>query len=262
MDLTRAERVLGAAPAALDVQVVFATPSLSASVCIEYKRSICGTVALLMQHGISHGFIDRVGDAYLAKVRNKLATEFLESYPTCENFFFLDDDIGWPPEKVIEFLMRPEPVLAGIYPKKSDEIDFPVEMLADLSAGQLIERGGLFRALGVPTGVLRIKRHVLEHLAKKSRRFRDMEAGGKECWYYNIFETGVGADDWFWGEDYCFARKWTDDGQEVWVDPNIEFTHRGTKKWCNRLVDHLSIYRDRAAAAAKERKAPDAAAAS
>ena len=89
-----------------------------------------------------------------------------------------------------------------------------------------------------------------------------MEAGGKECWYYNIFETGVGADDWFWGEDYCFARKWTDDGQEVWVDPNIEFTHRGTKKWCNRLVDHLSIYRDRAAAAAKERKAPDAAAAS
>lgn len=252
MDFNKADLVMHAAPETLGVQVVFATPALGFNVCLEYKRSICGTVALLMQQGIPHGFIDRGGDAYLAKVRNKLATEFLEQYPTCENLFFLDDDIGWPAGKIIEFINRPEDVLAGIYPKKADDVDFPVELLADLSSGELIERDGLFRALGVPTGFLRIKRRALEIMAGRSRKFRDMEYGGKVGWYYNIFETGVGNDDWFWGEDYCFARKWCDLGMEVWIDPGIEFTHRGSKRWQNNLSRNLDMFRDKARKAVAE----------
>ena len=38
-------------------QVVFATPSLTASVCLEFLASTTRTVALLMTSGITHGFI-------------------------------------------------------------------------------------------------------------------------------------------------------------------------------------------------------------
>lgn len=259
MDVAHAQSILTALETD-DLSVVFATPALGASVCLEYKNSMMQTVMLLGQNGIPHGVLDRAGDAYLGKVRSKLATEFLESFPTAQNFFFLDDDIGWPAHKVIEFLKRPEPILAGIYPKKSDEVEFPVEMLFDLGTGGLIERDGLFRAGGIPTGFLRIKRAALEKLAAMSRRFRTMEPEGVR-WYYYIFETGVADDEWYWGEDYCMARKWLDTGGEIWVDPNIEFTHRGTKKWKNTLANHLDTYRERARTDADRVRAEQAAAA-
>ena len=42
-----------------------------------------------------------------------------------DSLFFLDDDIGWPPEKVLAFLERDEPILFGVYPKKQETEDWP-----------------------------------------------------------------------------------------------------------------------------------------
>lgn len=245
MDIAQASAIL-TAPADDDLSVVFCTPALSANVCLEYKNSMMQTVMLLGSNGIPHGVLDRAGDAYLDKVRSKLATEFLESFPTAQNFFFLDDDIGWPAYKVIEFLRRPEPILAGIYPKKSDEIDFPVEFMVNTETGELIERDGLYRVGGIPTGFLRIKRWALEKLVALAPRFKCMEPGNVVREYAYVFPTGIGPDGWFWGEDYAMARNWLETGGEIWVDPDIEFTHRGTKKWANNLSRHLDKYREKA----------------
>ena len=90
----------------------------------------------------------------------------------------------------------------------------------------------------MPTGFLRIKRHVLEKMAAASTKFKSLEDG---VWkdYYNIFEMGPGSDGQWYGEDDAFCRKWADMGGLIWVDPDIQFTHRGTKKWTAKLLDHL-----------------------
>jgi hypothetical protein len=217
---------------------------------LEFHRSTIETEWMLADKGIPHGYLQRGGDQFIAKVRSKLATEFLRDYPMATDLFFLDDDIGWPAAKVVEFIERPEDVLAGVYPKKSDARDFPVELSVDPVSGLLIERDGLVKANGVPTGFMRIKRHVLERLAEKAPLFRDLELDGSTKEYHGIFQSGIGPDGWWWGEDYSFCRNVTDLGCEIWVDPAIEFTHRGNKKWTDTLADHMGVFRDRAFAAA------------
>ena len=239
-----------------DICVIFSTPTLSHSFSAEFKRSWTETIWACASRQIAVGVNDMGGDPYLAKVRSKLATAWLRDYPIATDFFFLDDDIGWPAQKVIEFLERPEPVLAGIYPLKSDDINFPVELKADVTTGKLIERDGLVAALSVPTGFLRFKRHVIERIAKISAPFKDQSPDGTPTEHLEMFRMGRAADSWWWGEDYYFSRAWVDglDG-ELWVDPNIPFTHRGSKAWKGNLSDHLEKYRERAAEAVAKRDA-------
>jgi hypothetical protein len=243
--------------------VVFSTPTFARSPCIEYVVSMCQTQTMMTQMKIDHVTTLLGGDPYLAKVRNRLVGTFLSEYPKATDLFFLDDDIGWPPEKIIEFLNRPEDIVCGVYPKKQDAPEFPVTL--ELDNGQMIQKDGLFLAHLAPTGFMRIKRHVLEKLAARSQKYQEVIPGGRTAIFWEIFQNrcvdmqiealrtadidamskaelaahlkraigltvGQQNGEW-WGEDYFFTQRWREMGGQVWVDPNIKFTHRGSKAW-------------------------------
>lgn len=234
--------------------VIFATPSLDHRVTIDYLNGMLDVRWHLQQRGVEHAFLFLGGDCFIAKARNKLATDFLHRYPTATDLFFVDDDVGFPADKVIEFIDRPELVLAGVYPKKSEETDFPVILAADKATGGLIEQNGLVAALGAPTGFMRIKRIVLERLAAACGTYKFPDKDGTCPEYHNIFETGVGEDGLFVGEDIAFCRRCTALGIDVWVDPSIPFTHRGQRSWRATMADHMDVFRSRAAEAMERAK--------
>jgi hypothetical protein len=249
--------------------VVIATPSFERRPCIEYVISMLQTEKVLATRGIDHATTILGGDPYLSKVRNRLVSSFLQDWPLATDLFFIDDDIGWPEYKILEFLDRPEEIVVGVYPKKQDNLEFPVSLEVDEN-NQLIEQNGLFRAKLVPTGFMRIKRHVLERMAQRVGRYQEVVLGGKVCTFWNIFEARyvdhqteelrradldslsreeavaylkrvlqltVPAElGQYWGEDYFFAERWREMGGHVWVDPDIEFTHRGSKDWKGNFI--------------------------
>lgn len=223
---------------------IFATPSLSHSVSLAYLKSWTATVWLLKDSGIPHGRIDRGGDCFIDKVRNKLVKEFLDGEGT--DLFFLDDDLGWPPEKVLEFIARPEPILAGVYPKKSDDVDWPVALDADSKTGGLITDQGLYLASFAGAGFLRIKREVLEKIVPLCPLFKDQEQGGKTGEYPLLFKTDVDERGWYEGEDVSFFRLARQQGYDLWIDADIQFSHRGAKSWHGRLSDHLETFAEKA----------------
>jgi len=235
--------------------VVFATPSLTHMVCKRYNRSILQTTWMLAQRGLTAGHMDRDGDCFVAKARNKLVWDFLRQFPHTQNFFFIDDDVGWPAEKVIEFLGRPEDVVCGIYPKKCAELDFPMSLAT--ADGKLIHRDGLYLAVLAATGFMRIRRHVLETLCEAAPKFRDMEPDGSMVEYPSLFESGPGPDGLWWGEDYTFCRKWQAIGGDIWIDPDIKFSHQGLNNWDGRLIDNLHILEQKAAAIVPEMEAAE-----
>jgi hypothetical protein len=236
--------------------VVFCTPALQSWLSIDYHISMIQTEAQLGVKGIARGHLIRPGDAYLAKVRSKLASDFLRDHPLATDLFFIDDDVSWPPEKVLEFLERPEDVVAGIYPKKSDDLDFPLELAIDGSTGDLVPShdGKLLMATMVPTGFLRIKRHVVQKIADASTFFHDNESDGSRPKFWNIFKMGMSEDGSWWGEDYAFCQEWRGMGGTIWVDPNMTMTHRGTKKWQTSLADHLEQFRKRGKQVVEQRR--------
>lgn len=227
------------------MQVVFCTPTLSRSLCIEYVQSALATQDSVKTAGYDQIWRMMGGDPYLDKVRNRLASEFLTEFPEAEFLFFIDDDMGWDHQAVLRMLSRPEDVLIGVYPKKSDNTEFPCEMLLD--NGEFIEREGLYQVGMAPTGFMRIRRNVLEKMADDSGVYMDPDASGKEIKCWDIFRTGYMADSAdgktgrYWGEDYYFSARWRNMGGEIWCDPNILFSHRGQKMWAAIFNDSLKL---------------------
>lgn len=231
--------------------VVFATPSYTHSVSLEYFKMTLELFPLLSKSNIHSGFSVVGGDQFIAKARNLLVGMFL-SHPEATDLFFLDDDVGAPATAILKFINRPEDVILGAYPKKQEALDFPVELAADPATGELIERDGLVRVQAGPTGFMRIRRHVLETLAVHAGTVVDNDADGNERVNPNIFRTGVGADRRFYGEDWQFCLDVAAAGFEVWCDPNIEFTHRGNKVWRDNISLHLDVYREKGRTAAQK----------
>jgi hypothetical protein len=199
---------------------------------------------LLACHQINSIWEYVVGNPYVTSARNRLATDFLTKHKNATDIFFLDDDIGWPAAAALKFLQRDEDVIAGAYPKKTDsQVEFPVEIATENS--RVVCRDGLYKAALVPTGFLRIKRHVMEACAADSGIYTDLDSvvGSVDCW--DIFRTGFVANEvgsrrgrW-WGEDFFFSVMCRNLGFEIWLDPDINFSHHGTKAWKGNFAPHL-----------------------
>lgn len=217
--------------------VVFAIPTYGQHPSFHFTRSAIATLDLCKNAGIVTQWNFRPGDPYISKCRSALATEFLTEHKAADDLFFLDDDVGWDAKAVLRILGRDEDVIAGVYPKKQDAEDFPVELLFDEKTMQPIRRDHLVLAALVPTGFLRIKRHVLEACAEQSGIYvhPDSRKTAFDC--YDLFRNGFIADQpdgrrgrW-WGEDFFFSYMVRQLGFEIWVDPDIEFTHSGSHTW-------------------------------
>lgn len=249
LDKLQEERVRVGAAAPPTPSVVFMTPSIDHCVTLGFLRSYVETIALLSQNGISTSFQSFGGDPYLSKVRNLLVSVCLKRFPTATDLFFLDADLEWDAAAVLRSVLSPEPIVAGIYCKKTDKPDFPCDLIADKDTGKLLEKDGLLKASMVPTGFLRVKRHVYVKMAEGASRYRDGTGANEECW--NIFEMGfssekeaeTGFGEW-WGEDYAWCRKVQAMGYEIWVDPAATFGHRGAKAWRYPFGEAVEAYRE------------------
>lgn len=240
------EEVLAPVP----IKVFFACPSYSKHPCYEFSRSGRATQRLLDLYQIPSIWCELGGDPYIHKVRNRFASKFVDDFPDCTHLFFLDDDLGWDPQAIIRFLQLPFDVVAGVYPKKDDDLNFPVELTFEkLDSGVLrpIVEQGCYLANLAPTGFMCIARRVLVAAAADSLEYqepdRDSPSGYIRC--YDIFRTGTipyaegSKQGRWWGEDYFFCVIAKALGFSVWVDPNIEFSHRGSKPWVANFNDTL-----------------------
>ena len=224
--------------------VAFATPSLNHSVAMEFLTSMLQTDWLLQARNYNRVYLNHCGDQFIAKARNKLMNDFLVNHPDVDNLFFIDDDLGWPAAKVLEFCERDEDILCGVYPKKSEEPDWPVVVAG--TDGALEEKDGLIRCVRGPTGFMRIKRRVIEALLPHAPPFLDIDLKGETIQTPGWFASGVAPDGWFWTEDYIFCENATRMGFEIWMDPDIDFTHRGNKAWKGNVTTTLPTFRERA----------------
>lgn len=125
-------------------KVVFATPSFLHGATMENKQSAIETEQLLWRHGISSVHRVVCGDQFIARARNRLTMDFFTEFPDATDIFWIDDDLGWPAEKVVEFLKRPENVVCGVYPKKEDNYAIALNELSkfDTALRQFKQSGG------------------------------------------------------------------------------------------------------------------------
>lgn len=231
-------------------EVVFATPCFSKHVSYEYAGCLAQTCSLLTSKNVKNRWIVHPGLQFVDVARNILVAQFLQEVPEADCLFFIDDDIGWPPHKVLEFVEHPAPVLAGIYPiKTGPPAEYPVMLHLDKD-NQPIENGPYVLARQVCAGFLRIKREVIEQLARKVETYSFAVGTEDEKVVFNLFDCGQERDEAtgaskgiFLGEDVYFSRKCIAEGIEIWVDPDVDFSHRGTFKWTGTFRNAYEAYK-------------------
>ncbi len=183
------------------------------------------------------------GDCHVDDARNGLVRKFLET--GAQTFVFIDADVATAPANIIRLVRHNRDVVAGLYPYKTDDGGFPV---LTMGAHVAPEPDGLVEVENVPTGFLKIRRHVLEDLAREAPKFygkaeprgtgkpiprifgrthvawgEQPEQGG-EWWQFGVFGDQYGGDYWF-------CRQWKAKGGKIFADPNFMMSHIGEKEW-------------------------------
>ncbi len=216
-----------------DGQKVFLATPTYGDVSPGYAYALFASSAALSDAGIAVELAIFAGDCHVDDARNRCVRDFLEG--DCTDLVFIDSDIRWEPEDLVSLCQAPCDVAASIYPFKQDEGGFPVMFIP----GEIwADEDGLIEVQAVPTGFLKIRRRVLETLAKDAVHFYPKsDARGK---LPIIFERTV-ADGMRWGGDYTFCRKWRDLGGKIHVLPEVSLEHTGEKTWRGHLGHHQRV---------------------
>ena len=196
-----------------------------------FTYALFETGVALGRAGIAHELAIYSGNCHVDDSRNRLTRDFIRS--DCTDLVFLDADIGWAASDFVKLVGHDRDVVAGVYPKKHGDDAFPVKTMP----GEIwSDADGLIEVLGVPTGFLRIKRHVMEALASGSEVYnaRNDGAHSTAC----IFERQI-HDGTRWGGDYVFCRKWRASGGKIYIDPSMRFEHSGEETWTGNVGAYL-----------------------
>lgn len=192
--------------------VFFGTPSYDTFVVVDYCNAMLQCAVFLTHHGVKMEHYVHAGDYDLGHARCSIVDAFLETDAT--DLFFVDSDVGFDARCLPRILQSEELVVAGLVPKR----DAKDEAVYHMNALTGVIKGALFQSLEAPTAFMRIKREAFSRLKKP---------------YFKM-----GASETEIGEDIYFCRKWCATGEFIWIDPDINFTHRGHKAWTGNFFDH------------------------
>lgn len=215
--------------------VFLATPSYDGKVSQAYTAALACSIVDLQKAGIGVTYCLMGNNCHVDDSRNGLVREFMMG--SCTDLIFLDADIGWRPYDLVALAMHSEPVVGGVYPKKTDEEDYPVHVEAGTAL--YANAAGLVEVHALPTGFLKISRVALEilHENQGQRKFAGQGAKPEDAPYVILFERTY-ENGHRWSGDYAFCRKWANEGGKLYVDPRFHFTHEGAKEWSGCLGDY------------------------
>jgi hypothetical protein len=237
-----------------------ATPQYGGMNCGLFMKSCLDLQLLCTQYRVEVRFAFIFNESLITRARNYLVSQFLDTDFT--HFLFIDADVHFQPQDVLDLLIRDLDVAGGPYPKKS--INFKNVALAarkhpDLNPQELekvvgdyvfncvkgterIKVGEPVEVLEIGTGFMMIRRDMFDKFkdAYPTLRFKPDFIGQSDFnpnkWIHIFFDTHVDAPDSLTGggtyrylsEDYFFCQLVRKMGGKVFLCPWMMTTHIGT----------------------------------
>lgn len=184
--------------------------------------------------------VRRRGCSAIDVARNEMASEAL--HDGAESILFIDADIGFEPPDALRLLGRPEPVVAGIYAKKSRR-ELASRFADDVAEVVFGDRArGLYPLKYAAAGFLRIRHEALRLLIERLALPLCNTKWGRGCWPF--FQPMIVEDDddglHYLGEDWAFSHRLRQVGITPMGDTSIRLWHYGHHPfgWEDAGTDH------------------------
>ena len=185
-----------------------------------YTFSIQKTRMALEKAGVQTAYLLLSGNCHVDDARNVVVQHFLLT--DCTDLIFIDADVYWNTEAIIELCEADADLVGGIYPyrRQGQNEKLPVIMLPGVTEPE----NGLLRVMGLPTGFMKIRRNVIETLCEDADHFlnRAEQRSKVPILFERTFEDGAR-----WGGDISFCRKWHRKGGKLYAMPDLRLGHTG-----------------------------------
>jgi choline kinase len=174
-------------------------------------------------------------DALVQRARNDIVQLALEL--NVDDLVFVDCDVDWTPKDFFRLLNHDADVVGGVYPKKGDDEQYPVkiDMSTILNTGE-----DLVEVEGLPMGFTRITKRALQKVYNVSKEYKEQH---KEKSARMVFDININNDGYLVSEDIAFCEKWKSLGEKVYLDPSINLSHVGTKRWNGDFLKYIERIR-------------------
>lgn len=196
-------------------------------------------VLLASQVGLNWSLDTMVNESLIPRGRNNLMAKMMTN-KAATHFMFIDADIRFQPESIMQMIAYDKEVIGGLYPKKALPINYVINLKP-----QVTVQGDIYTVDTMGTGFLLYKRSVYEKLiaAHPECKYVDDIGLGKqyEPMMYAIFDTLIDHKGHYLSEDWTFCRRWQALGGEIWAHSKTLLNHVGHYEFCGD-VSKLDIH--------------------
>lgn len=230
--------------------IMIATPMYGGMCTAHYMVGVINAIAVLGGMGYSVYFANIINESLITRARNELARQFLEQ--GFDYLMFIDADIAFDAESVVELVQADRDIVCGLYPKKEiawgsveaaakkgehNLKDFSGSFALNLPPGAAVVRSdeqGLIELQHGATGFMLIKRKVFEQLSDRVPTYRTSAAKMPDGQYVKpltkeFFATSIDDESGvLLSEDYHFCELWRKLGGRIYAKPSIRLEHVGT----------------------------------
>ena len=198
------------------------------------QKSIAGSVSTL-------SFPD------IAELRSMATTIWYDCMPDNQYLLFIDSDMGFSPDVILDMMHFDEPLVGAIYPQRN----LPTSWAGSGTGEQQTQRRGNFMLVeGVGMGVTLIRRDVITVMLQKFPELVDekiamqpyakilQSAGATRL--LRVFDKMVIPDRGCVSEDLSFCIRWRQCGGEVWAAVGYKISHVGPYDYGACYLEHVT----------------------
>jgi len=211
--------------------VMIAAPAYDGTITVWHASSLSETCKLGLTKDINVFCIYMSYDALVQRARNDIVQLALDS--NVDDLVFIDTDVDWSPEDFFKLLDHDADIVGGVYPKKGDIEQYPVR----IDHGTLsTDDKGLVEVDGLPTGFMRITKKALQQIWDASPEYTEKH---KEKPIRMCFNVTINDKNELVSEDMSFCEKWKELGGKLYLDPSINLSHVGIKRWNGNFLEYI-----------------------
>jgi hypothetical protein len=227
-------------------KVFVSIPAYGQTVTVATAMTSLGLVQTFASRGIAAGF-SMLSFPDIAELRGMFMTIWYDTMPDSTHLLFVDNDMAFPPDMVIDMLVLDEPLVGTIYRQRRDEITWAGSGTNDPMTER---RGGFMRVEGVGMGCTLIRRDLVVKMIEKYPELVDVrvsqhpaidllkQAGASRL--FRFFEKLDIPDRGVISEDLSFCIRWRQCGGDVWGGIGYNIAHVGPYAYTGCYSDYAT----------------------
>jgi hypothetical protein len=234
-----------------NLNILIGIPAYGGIVQTGFTQSLIDLVSCFVTNNIRHYVYWITGESLIPRARNSILAKF-HNDKDFTHLFFIDTDITFKIETVINLIISSLELSGVSYPKKNinwnrtkhliknnvsdlelynsmSDMNYNLRYHKNDKGVYLNKIGGFIESKDVPTGFMMIKRIVVDLLVLNYPEFEytnNVSGYGNEYKFYDFFKCGV-VDNIYLSEDYYFCYLCREIGIQLFLDCESTLVHTG-----------------------------------